>query len=88
MQIQINWSQVLTSLILGGILGGIAILRLSDSQTITLAGQGHEIEELKSVIVPRGEYNATILRIDQRLESLERSSQNTNSKLDRLLERN
>lgn len=85
--IKVNWSQVATSLLIGGIVGAIAIIRLSDSQQIVIAGQAKELDELKGVIVPRGEYEQAILRIDQRLQYIEQNSQQTNNKLDRLLER-
>jgi len=84
---KLNWSQVATSLLIGGILGAVSILRLSDSQTIILAGQGNDIQELKENSVLRPEYSQTILRIDQRLNSIEKNNDAISGKLDRLLER-
>lgn len=37
--LQINWSHILTSLVLGAILGAFALVRVSDAQTIVVAGQ-------------------------------------------------
>jgi hypothetical protein len=87
MPIKINWSQVITSLLIGGVLGVIGVIRLSDSQTTAIAGQGQDIVELKESVVLRAEYAQTILRIDQRLNSIDQNNQSIDSKLTRLLER-
>lgn len=79
---QINWSQVITSLLIGAILGGITLLRFSDSQAIVVAGNTAEIGEIKSVIVPRSELEQVINRLDQRMESIEKSIDSIDRKLD------
>lgn len=86
-KLTINWSHILTSLVLGAILGAFALVRVSDAQTIVVAGHTRELAELKEGIVLRAEYEQTILRIDQRLESLDKRTESVDTKLDRLLER-
>jgi hypothetical protein len=79
---QIQWSQVITSLFIGAILGGIALLRFSDSQAVIVAGHSSEISEIQQDLVPRSEFEAVILRIDQRLESNEKILERIDKKLD------
>ena len=86
-KLTINWSHIITSLALGAILGAFALVRVSDSQAVVLAGHTQELTELQESIVPRSEFEQTILRIDQRLESLDKRTESVDGKLDRLLER-
>jgi uncharacterized membrane-anchored protein YhcB (DUF1043 family) len=83
----INWSQVVTSLVIGSILGAIAIIRLSDAQAIVIAGQGSAIDELEANSVQRDEYNATIMRIDQQLETIGETNKSIDNKITELLRR-
>jgi hypothetical protein len=82
-----NTSHILTSLAIGAILGAYALVRVSDSQTVILAGHTQELANLENSIVPRTEFEQTILRIDQRLESIEKRIDSVDGKLDRLLSR-
>lgn len=81
---QIQWSQVITSLFIGAILGGIALLRFSDSQAVIVAGHTAEIGEIKGDIVPRAEFEAVVLRIDQRLESQDKRFERQEKILERI----
>ena len=80
-----NTSHILTSLAIGAIFGAYALVRISDSQTVILAGHTQELASLENSIVPRTEFEQTILRIDQRLESIEKRIDSVDGKLDRLL---
>jgi hypothetical protein len=85
--LSINWSQVVTSLVIGSILGAFAIIRLSDAQAIVIAGQGSAIDELEANSVQRPEYEATVLRIDERLDEINDTNKSIDGKITRLLER-
>ena len=69
-------SGVVTSLLVGAILGGIAFIRVSDSTAIKATVNAVSIEELKKSTVSQATFDLTIARLD-RIES----------KIDRLLER-
>lgn len=58
MQIKINWSQVITALIIGAITGSWALIRFSDSVGFIARANEQEINEIKEVLVPRPEYEA------------------------------
>lgn len=82
---QINWSQVFTSLFIGAVIGVISFIRFSDSQAIVVAGHTTTLNELKASSVSRPEYEATILRIDQRLQSIDEHNKEVSSTLTELL---
>ena len=80
--IQIHWSQVATSLVIGAILGGVALLRFSDSQTIVVASHTEQILEIKGQIMPRSEIEANFKRFESQLESQQKLLERIDSKLD------
>lgn len=80
--IHIEWSQVATSLIIGAILGGIALLRFSDSQTIVVASHTQQILEIKEQLMPRSEAEANFKRLETRFEDQQKLLERIDSKLD------
>lgn len=75
--IQLNLSQVfmavITSLIIGGITGAFAIVRVSDSNTLVIAGNSDSIEKLEENSVSRREFSALsnqVTRIEQKVDRL------------------
>jgi len=76
-QIQINWSQVVTALIIGAIGGAVTILRVADTQTVVVAGIKSDVDGLKADYMPRTEIEREFTHINQSLVRIE-------GKLDRL----
>jgi hypothetical protein len=69
-------SGVITTLIIGAVVGSVGIVRVSDSTALKSAINAIAIEEIKSNLVPRSEFVITTQRLD-RIEA----------KIDRLLEK-
>ena len=69
-------SGVITTLIIGAVVGSVSIVRVSDSTALKSAINAIAIEEIKSNLVPRSEFVITTQRLD-RIEA----------KIDRLLEK-
>lgn len=68
LSIHINWSQVLTSLFIGALLGAVTLLRFSDSQAVVVAGHTEAIKDLKTNSVSRREWDIMVDRLN-RMES-------------------
>lgn len=81
---KINWSQVVTSLFIGGVVGGVSILRLADTNTIVLAEHTRDIAEFQETAVLRPEYEANNLSIQRQLDEIKKSLDRVERKLDSL----
>ena len=83
--LQINWSQVLTSLVVGAILGAFTLLRLSDSQTVVLAGHTKTIEKLENSTVSLELFKLHNESQTQQFKSIDERLYKMDSKIDQLL---
>lgn len=82
---QINWGQVVTSLLIGAVLGAFTLIRLSDTNTVIIAGQTKAIEHLESNTVSIDIFNQHALANQREFDAISKSLDSLNSKLDRLL---
>jgi len=82
---QINWSQVITSLLIGAFLGAVTLVRLSDTNTIVIAGQSKAIEHLESSTVSSDIFTQHAISNQREFDAITKSLDIVNSKLDRLL---
>lgn len=85
--IQINWSQVITSLVLGAILGAFTLLRLSDTQTVVLAGHTKTIEKLEASSVSHDIFDQHVSQQSTDMQDIKTALRDLNNKVDSLLRR-
>lgn len=83
--LQINWSQVITSLLIGAVFGAIAIVRLSDTQTITISGHTKAIEKLEVGTVSTDAFAQHAETNRREFDAITKSLDALNNKVDRLL---
>lgn len=81
---QINWTQVITALATGLVIGAVGILRVADSNTVVIATNSREISELKEDIVPRAEFDAVNESLQLFLERQQIQLDRIEQKIDRL----
>ena len=72
---------VVTTLIIGAILGSFTLVRTSDSLVYRVLAIELDNAELKKHIVPRSEFETTVRKQTQRLERMEKQLDRIESKL-------
>ena len=82
---QINWGQVVTSLLIGAIVGAFTLIRLSDTNTIIIAGQAKAIENLETSTVSIDLFKQHAAENQREFDTITKSLDSVSSKLDRLL---
>lgn len=85
LSIKINWGQVVTSLLIGAILGAIALVRLSDTNTIIIAGQAKAIENLENNTVSSELFHQHVQQQTTDITDIKNALRDINNKVDRLL---
>lgn len=64
---------LLTALVIGFVVGGINVVRTSDSTALVVAGQEIRIEKLENSYVPRSELEQQFKHFDESLLRIEKS---------------
>lgn len=83
--LKVNWGQVVTSLLIGAVLGAFALVRLSDTNTLVIAGQAKAIENLEANTVSIEIFKQHTDASRREFDSITKSLDSLNSKMDRLL---
>lgn len=77
---------VLTSLIVGSIIGAFGVVRIVDSTSFKVIAIDEELGEIQAIVVPRVEYKLRNDEQDRRIATIEEHYESIDDKLDKLLE--